>query len=101
MKLKKGDQVKIVRGKDRTKTGTILRVIPEENRVVVDGLNVYRKRIRPTKSNQKGQVVEVPRSLAASNVMFICKSCKAATRVGYRTEGNEKVRYCKKCQAAN
>ncbi len=99
MKIKKGDQVKILTGKDRGKTGPVLRVLPEEDRIIIEGQNLYKKRIRPKRSGQKGEVVTVPRPLAFSNVALICKSCKMATRVGFRMDGNEKVRFCKKCQA--
>ena len=99
MKIKKGDQVKILSGKDRGKTGAILRVLSEENRVSVEGLNLYKKRVRPKQQNQKGETVFVARPLSASNVMLICPNCKRPTRIGARLEGEQKVRYCKKCQA--
>lgn len=101
MKLHKGDQVKIIAGKDRGKTGTVLRVFSDENQITVEGLNLYKKRSRPKQKGQKGEVVLVPRPLPASRVMLICKSCKKAVRVGHRFEGVSKVRYCRKCQAAN
>lgn len=99
MKIIKGDQVKIVTGKDRGKTGKVLRVFPGTDRLVVEGLNVFKKRSRPTKQGAKGEVIEVSRSLHASNVMLLCGNCKQATRVGMRTDGDTKVRYCKKCEA--
>jgi len=99
MKLKKGDQVKIITGKDRGKTGTVLKVFPDENRLTVEGFNLYKKRVRPKKGGQKGEVVLVPRPLSASNVMFLCGSCKRGVRVGYRVEGTSKTRYCKGCKA--
>lgn len=99
MKIKKGDQVKIISGKDRGKTGAVIKVSPDGNRVSVEGVNVYKKRMRPKAQGQKGETVDVVRSLSASNVMLLCKNCKAATRIGTRQEGNTKMRYCKKCQA--
>jgi large subunit ribosomal protein L24 len=99
MKLKKGDTVKIIAGKDRGKTGTIFRVLTDRNKVMIDGLNVVKKRSKPRKQGEKGQTVEVPRPLAASNVMLICASCKEPTRVGSRMDGAKKVRFCKKCEA--
>lgn len=97
MKIKKGDQVKIISGKDRGKTGSVLTAFPEEGRVTVEGLNLYKKRVRPRKAGQKGEVVNVPRPLAASKVMLVCKNCKQPTRAAHRFEGDEKVRYCRKC----
>lgn len=100
MKLKKGDNVKIIKGKDRGKTGAVLKIIAHDNRIIVDGLNLFIKRARPKKAGQKGETVSLPRPLAVSNVQLVCRNCKEATRVGYRFEGTEKVRYCKKCQAS-
>ena len=98
MKLHKGDQVKITSGKDRGKTGTILHAFPEMEKVMVDGLNTFKKHTRPKKQGEKGQTVVVPRPLPASRVMLICSVCKEPTRVGFRIEGSAKVRYCKKCK---
>ena len=99
MKLKKGDNVKILSGKDRGKTGVVLKAFPEDDRIMIDGLNVFKKRSKPRKQGEKGQIVAVSRPLAASKVMIICPNCKSPTRIGGRVEGSRKVRYCKKCQA--
>jgi large subunit ribosomal protein L24 len=99
MKLKKGDQVKIMSGKDRGKTGTILHALPEVEKVMVDGLNMFKKRSRPKKQGEKGQIISVPRPMPVSKVMLVCSSCKEPTRVGFHLEGAKKVRYCKKCKA--
>ena len=99
MYIKKGDTVKILQGKDRGKTGTVLTVFPGEERISVEGLNLFKKRVRPRKQGEKGETVSISRPFPASKAQIVCKSCKKAARVGYRTEGNAKVRYCKKCQA--
>ena len=99
MKLKKGDNIKIISGKDRGKTGTVLKVFPEKDKISVDGLNMFKRRSRPKRQGEKGQTVSVPRPFTASKAMLICKDCKEITRIGYRTEGAIKVRYCKKCKA--
>ncbi len=99
MKLKKGDKVKIVSGKDRGKTGVIFRVLPDETKIVIDGLNMFKKRSRPKRQGEKGQTVVVPRPLNASNVMLVCPSCSKATRIGRRLDGGRSVRYCKKCKS--
>ena len=99
MKIKKGDQVKIISGKDRGKSGKVIGVFSKDSRISVEGINLYKKRVRPTKQGQKGETVIVPRPLSASNVMIICSNCKKAARVGFRVEEKEKVRLCKKCGA--
>ena len=101
MNIKKGDNVKILSGKDRGKTGTVLKVYPESDRVTIEGLNLYKKRVRPTKQGQKGETISVPRSLHASKAQLVCSSCKESSRMGYRMDGNAKVRYCKNCGATN
>ena len=92
--------MKVLSGKERGKTGTVTRAIPETGRVLIEGLNMFAKRKRPTKQNQKGETVMVPRSLAVSNVMIVCPNCKKAVRLGSRLEGAKRVRFCRKCQAA-
>ncbi len=99
MKIRKGDNVKIIAGKDRGKTGTVLTAMPTAGSLIIDGLNMFKKRTHPKKQGEKGQTVLVPRPLTASKVMLICSSCKQPTRVGNRVEGAKKVRYCKKCKA--
>ena len=99
MKIRKDDQVKILSGKDRGKTGKVLHVLVAAERVTVEGFNLYKKRVKPKKQGEKGETVLVPRPLPASRVMLICRSCKRPVRVGFRMEGEAKVRYCKKCQS--
>jgi large subunit ribosomal protein L24 len=99
MKLKKGDTIKIISGKDRGKTGTVLTAFPETGKISVDGLNMFKKRSKPKKQGEKGQTVNVPRPFTASKAMLICNDCKKPTRLGYRMEGDKKVRYCKKCKS--
>ena len=102
MKIKKGDTVKIMIGKDRGKNGKITNVSPATNTVIVDGLNVFKKHQRPKKQGEKGEIINVSRPMNASRVRFLCPNCKKPTRLGYRFEGEEgnqkKNRYCKKCQ---
>ncbi len=100
MKIKTGDNVKIMSGKDKGKTGKVLIARPAEGKVVIEGLNLFAKRSRPKQQGQKGETVFVPRALPASRVMLVCANCKNAARAGFREEGGRRVRYCKKCQAA-
>jgi large subunit ribosomal protein L24 len=98
MKIRKGDQVKILAGKDLGKTGKVLRVINEKNRVVVENINIHRKNVRPRREGEKGQIVETPASIHISNIALICTKCGKSTKVGFRFEEAKKVRYCKKCK---
>jgi large subunit ribosomal protein L24 len=100
MNFKKGDTVRILAGKDRGKTGAVLRVLPDEGRVVVEGVNVMVKRVRPRRQNQKGEMVSLPRPLSASKVMLVCGNCKKPTRVGRRRDGSTSVRFCVRCDAS-
>lgn len=98
MHVKKGDNVKILCGKDKGKTGEIIRAIPQQQRVVVQGANMMKKHQRPTQANQEGGILTIEAPIHVSNVMLICPSCKEATRVSKRTnEQGKKVRVCKKC----
>ena len=95
-KIKKNDQVQIMAGKDRGKSGRVLRVDRERGRVVVEGLNMVKKAIRPRGQNQKGGISSVEAALAISNVQILCKKC-GPTRIGLRVDKQQKVRFCKKC----
>ena len=99
MKIKKGDNVKILAGKDRGRTGKVLRVLPERDRVVVDGVNMLKRHVRPRRQGQKGEVVQLASPLHVSNAGLVCGACGRVTRVGYQVVGDKKTRICKKCGA--
>ncbi|MEK7498310.1 MAG: 50S ribosomal protein L24 [Patescibacteria group bacterium] len=96
--IKKGDNVRVVTGKERGKTGRVLRVIRDAGRVVVEGVNVFKKHTRPKKQGQKGEIVSISRSMNVSNVMIVCSKCGQRTRVGHTITGDTKIRACKKCK---
>lgn len=96
MKIKKGDQVKIMLGKDQGKTGKVLRVFPKKSKVWVEGINIYKRHVRSRGQNEGG-IIEIGKPVNVSNVMLICSACKKATRIGFQTE-DEKLRVCKKCR---
>ncbi len=98
MKIRKGDTVLIISGKDRGKRGKVLEALPKENRLLVEGVNLRKKHQRPKKSGEKGQIVTMPGPIPVSNVKLICSKCGKATRVGYKIEKEGKVRICKKCK---
>ena len=98
MKLKKGDRVKVIAGKDLGKDGVIMRVIPEKNKVIVEGVNIAKKHQRPTRATMQGGIIDKDMPLNASNVALICGSC-GATRIGYRfDDAGKKIRICRKCK---
>jgi large subunit ribosomal protein L24 len=99
MRIKKGDQIQIIAGKDKGKSGKVLRVIPESLRIVVEGLNLVKKHMKPKRGGEKGQRVEIPASLNISNVMLVCPKCGKLTRVGFKVGKDEKTRVCKKCKS--
>ncbi len=99
MKLKKGDIVLVISGKDRGKQGKILDVFPKEERIVVEGANLRKKHIKPKRSGEKGQIVETPLPFPAAKAKLICPKCGKPTRVGYKFEGGKKYRVCKKCKS--
>ena len=97
MKIKKGDQVLIISGKDRGRKGKILDVFPKDGRVVVEAVNIKKRHVKPKKSGEKGQIVEMPAPIHISNVKLICSKCGKATRIGYKIIDKKKFRTCKKC----
>ncbi|MBI2055797.1 MAG: 50S ribosomal protein L24 [Candidatus Sungbacteria bacterium] len=98
MKLKKGDQVKIISGNDKGKQGTILSILRDEEKIVIEGLNLKKKHMRPRQQGKKGEVILVPAAFTASRVMIVCKKCGKAARIGYRVnDSGAKIRVCKKC----
>jgi len=98
MKIKSGDKVLMLVGKDKGKIGKVMKVFPKKNKVVVEGLNLCKKHYRPRREGEKGEIVEISRPVDVSNVALICPNCEKPTRVGYRFENGKKVRYCKKCK---
>ena len=90
----------MIAGKDRGRTGKILRVLRVRERVVVDGVNMLKRHVRPRRQGQKGEVIQFASSVHVSNVELVCGSCGKATRAGYRLEGEKKIRVCKKCGSA-
>lgn len=99
MNVRKGDEVRVLAGKDVGKTGTITRVIPEADRVIVDGVNLVKKHQKATKATMQGGIIDKEMPIHVSNVGIVCGKCKKATRIGHRMDGDNKVRVCRKCGA--
>ena len=99
MKLHKGDEVKIIGGKDAGKTGTIEKVFTKENKVVVPGVNQYKRHQKARMQGQSSEIVTITKPLPVAQVALLCPKCKQQTRVGYKVEKGKKVRVCRKCEA--
>lgn len=97
MSIKKGDKVEVLSGKDRGKQGTVLRALPKEGKVVVEGVAVVKKAVKPNQQNQQGGIVSQEAAIDASNVNLVCPECGKRTRVGHEKDGKNKLRICKKC----
>ncbi|HOJ93068.1 MAG TPA: 50S ribosomal protein L24 [Dictyoglomaceae bacterium] len=99
MDIKKGDLVLVISGKDKGKRGKVISVLPSENKVVVEGINIAKKHMRPTAKARQGGIVEKPAPLYRCKVMLICSRCNQPTRVKHTfLEDGRKVRVCSKCK---
>lgn len=99
MKIKKGDKVKIISGKDKGREGKVEKVYLKSKKVLILGVNLYKRYLKKNKENNQGGIVEVPRPIDVSKVMFVCPKCQKPSRLGFKLENNKKYRYCKKCQS--
>lgn len=97
MKLKKNDNVKVMTGKDKGRQGKIDRVFLADKKVLIQGVNQYKKHVKPQGENRPGEILTLSRPMPVSNVALVCPKCKQITRVGYRLEGTKKIRVCRKC----
>lgn len=99
MKIRKGDKIKVMVGKDKGKEGKVEKVYPKQNKILVLGLNIYRKHIKKSEKFPQGGVVELPRPIDVAKVMLICPICNKPTRVGFEIKKEKKLRICKKCKS--
>lgn len=97
MKLKKNDNVLIIRGKDRNKTGKIQKVMPKFSKIVVTGINVAKKHAKPSRKYPRGGILNITLPIPANNVMIICPNCRKITRVAHKKNKDINLRICKKC----
>ncbi|MDA3958469.1 50S ribosomal protein L24 [Oceanispirochaeta sp.] len=98
-KIKKGDQVKIIAGKDSGKTGRVLKIQRGTGRAIIEGLNMVKKTVKPKAQGDKGNIIEIEAAIDLSNVQVLCKKC-GPTRISIKVDGDSKVRICKKCGEA-
>jgi len=97
MKKKKGDTVQVLSGNDKGKTGEVIEIIPKEQKIVVKGVNVRKKHVKPKKQGEEGGIISVECSIPMCKVNIVCSKCNKPVRIGIETEDNKKVRVCKKC----
>lgn len=101
MKIKKNDKVYVTCGKDRGKSGEVTRVLTKTGEIVIAGINIAKKAVKPSKKNAQGGIVEIAKPVSVSNVALVCPACGKPARVGYVVaKDGKKARICKKCQAA-
>ncbi len=98
LRIKKGDRVRVLTGKDRGKEGVVMRALPDANKVIVDGVNVAKKHQKARTATMQGGIIDKDMPIPVPNVALLCPSC-GPTRVGYKGTGADKVRVCKKCGA--
>jgi len=97
MKIRKGDLVEVMSGKNRGKTGDVIRVMPQQDKVIVAGVNISKRHTRPTRATTQGGIIDKDMPLPASAVAIVCSKC-GPSRIGYDFDANgEKFRICKKC----
>lgn len=99
MRIKKGDTVQVLSGNDKGKTGEVLEVMPKTGKIVVKGVNIRKKHIKPRKQGDEGGIIPVECSIFSAKVNVVCPKCNKPTRIGYEIDKDKKVRICKKCGA--
>lgn len=97
LKIRKDDQIMVTTGKEKGKTGKVMRVNPDKKTVYIEKLNVVKKHQKPNQKHKHGGIVEKEAPIALSNVMLICEKCKGPVRVGRKLIKDNKVRFCKSC----
>ncbi|MDR2500926.1 MAG: 50S ribosomal protein L24 [Treponema sp.] len=98
-KLKKEDTVQVIAGKDKGKRGRILKILRDKDRIVVEGVNTVKKAMKRRNQQDRGGIVEIEAPIHSSNLMIICKKC-GPVRIGYKLNGDTKLRVCRKCGEA-
>ena len=99
MKIKKGDTVQVLSGNDKGKTGEVLEIMPKDDKVIVKGVNIRKKHVKPRRQGEEGGIIASEAAVSSSKLNVVCQKCNKPTRIGYSVKGDKKVRICKKCGA--
>lgn len=100
LKIKTGDNVIVIAGRDKNKTGKVLRVFPDTNKAIVEGVNIVKKHEKPSATNPQGGIIQKETPIQISNIAIVDPKTKEATKVGYRIENGNKIRFAKKSNQA-
>ncbi len=100
IKIKKGDKIMVIAGKDKGKTGMVERVFSKTGKMIIKGINIAKKHVKVSKNNHAGGIVEINMPMSVGKTALVCPSCGKPTRVGWQINGKEKNRVCKKCGKA-
>ena len=99
MRIKKGDNVQVLSGNDKGKTGEVLEVLQKADKIIVKEVNIRKKHVKPRKQGEEGGIISVECAIPAAKVNVVCPKCGKTTKVGYSEEKGKKIRVCKKCGA--
>ena len=97
LRVKKGDTVKVLSGNDKGKTGEVLEIIPKTEKIIVKGINIRKKHVKPRRQGEEGGIISVECPIHLSKVNVVCPKCGKATRIGFEMDKENKIRVCKKC----
>lgn len=97
MKIRVKDKVKVVSGKDRGKEGLVEKILISDGKLIVHGINIAKRHVKPGKTSKEGGIMSIERPLSISNVMIVCEKCARPARIGYSIVGGKKIRICKRC----
>ena len=99
MRIKKGDNVQVLSGNDKGKTGEVLEIIPKSRKIIVKGVNIRKKHIKPRKQGEEGGIIPLECAIYSDKVNVVCPKCNKPTRIKYEMDKDKKVRVCQKCGA--
>lgn len=96
-KIRKDDTVQVIAGKDKGKRGSVVRIVSKKDSVIVSGINIVKKAMKKRSQQDQGGIAEIEAPINISNVAIVCKKCGAPSKIGYKLDGDKKVRICRKC----
>ncbi|MBQ9238881.1 MAG: 50S ribosomal protein L24 [Treponema sp.] len=99
-RIKRDDTVQVLTGKDRGKRGTVVRIVPKKDAVIVSGVNIVKKAMKRRSEQEQGGIAEIEAPIHVSNVGIVCKKCGRPVKIGYKIDGDKKIRICRRCGEA-